>query len=139
MSGRPDTDGVPAEWVRKAEEDLLAAERLLSSGEDCPFAVVCFHAQQCVEKYIKAVLVVDRIPFPKTHDLERIVHLLPEGVELPLSPPEQERLTGYATVFRYPGNYEPVARGDAQAAVAAARRVREAARTRIPPEVLGRV
>jgi HEPN domain-containing protein len=28
-----------------------------------------FHAQQCVEKYLKALLVAPGLAFPRTHDL----------------------------------------------------------------------
>jgi HEPN domain-containing protein len=137
MSGRPDGVSVPADWVLKAEEDLAAAEKLLSPGAECPFAAVGFHAQQCVEKYVKAMLVCDDIPFPKTHDIAAVAGLLPQGVALPLDVEMMERLTDYATVTRYPGGYDPVTREDAEEAVEAARRVREAARNHIPPEALG--
>jgi HEPN domain-containing protein len=35
--------------------------------------LVCFHLQQCIEKYLKARLNEAGIPFPKTHDLERLL------------------------------------------------------------------
>lgn len=46
---------------------------------------ICFHAQQCVEKYIKALLVLCRVDFPKTHDIRRLVTILPPGVRPDLS------------------------------------------------------
>lgn len=51
MSVRPETLHVTRQWIEKAEEDLLTAEHTLTLGEDCPFGTVCFHGQQCVEKY----------------------------------------------------------------------------------------
>lgn len=57
-------------WVRKAESDLIMASHTLKLGTDCPTDTVCFHAQQTVEKYLKALLVVRNIVFPKTHDIE---------------------------------------------------------------------
>ena len=56
MNERPELRHVVAQWVSRAEEDLTAAEYLLTMGEQCPFATVCFHAQQVVEKYLKALL-----------------------------------------------------------------------------------
>jgi len=45
------------DWVRKAENDLLNAHNtLLTLGQNCPYDTVCFHGQQAVEKYIKALL-----------------------------------------------------------------------------------
>ena len=55
--------------VEKAEHDLRNAEHTLTIEQDCPFDTVCFHAQQCAEKYLKALLVWKGIPFPKTHNL----------------------------------------------------------------------
>ena len=45
------------EWIAKAENDLTTAVHTLRLGSECPTDTVCFHAQQCVEKYIKALLV----------------------------------------------------------------------------------
>jgi HEPN domain-containing protein len=97
-------------------------------GDDCPYTTVCFHAQQCIEKYIKALLVHRGIDFPKTHDLGRLVRFLPPDVAMPLSKSEAEILTDYATVTRYPGDWVPVTRVEAQEAVHLAQRVRDALR-----------
>ena len=49
---------------------------------------------------------------------------------------EQVRLTDYATVTRYPGDYEPPSLADARAAVKIARRVRGQVRKRLPKRAL---
>ena len=56
----PDVEGtglVVAEWVLKAEDDLKNAVHTLKLGRTGPIDTVCFHAQQCAEKYLKAYLV----------------------------------------------------------------------------------
>jgi len=60
---------VVREWLVKADNDLLNATHTLTLGANCPTDTVCFHAQQCVEKHIKALLVFRATPFPKTHDV----------------------------------------------------------------------
>lgn len=125
-------------WVRKAENDLKNATLTLRSDEDCPTDTVCFHAQQCVEKYLKAFLTHRGIDFPKVHDLKQIVALLPEGLKIPLGREEQDKLTEYATVMRYPGDYEPIGLKEAQQAVRTARRVRQTIRGELPKEALVR-
>jgi len=40
-------------WIRKAENDLVAAEHLLTVRPHTPYDTICFHAQQCAEKYLK--------------------------------------------------------------------------------------
>lgn len=136
MSVRPDLLNVVRQWVVKAENDLKNAEHTLTMGEDCPLDTVCFHAQQCAEKYIKALLCYLSIDFPKSHDLGEMTQLLPPDISSPLTVLEQERLTDYATVTRYPGDWEPITREDAGAAVALARKVREAVQARLPKETL---
>jgi HEPN domain-containing protein len=73
MPDREKLIAVCAEWLAKAENDLTNAAHTLKLGASCPTDTVCFHAQQCVEKYLKALLVVEGIDFPKTHDLEATV------------------------------------------------------------------
>ena len=65
------------EWLVKAENDLKTAVHTLTLGQDCPTDTVCFHVQQCVEKYIKALLVLRATPFSKTHNIRVLRALLP--------------------------------------------------------------
>ncbi len=124
------------QWVERAEEDLNAAERLLVGEEYCPTSTVCFHAQQCVEKYLKAFLTSAQIEFPKMHSIVELMALLPEVARPQLGAEEQQRLTNYATVTRYPGDWEPITREEAEQAVGMARRVREAVRKHLPAAAL---
>lgn len=50
------------EWLAKADNDLKTAAHTLMLGADSPTDTVCFHAQQCVEKPIKALLIFKAIP-----------------------------------------------------------------------------
>jgi HEPN domain-containing protein len=80
----PEALAVAREWVGIAEEDLTAARSLLNATPSA--RMVCFRAQQAVEKYIKAVLVANGTPFAKTHDIGALVKLLPAEDRPPLSP-----------------------------------------------------
>lgn len=113
---------VAGEWMVKADSDLKSAGYLLKM-EDCPTDTVSFHAQQCVEKYLKAPLVVQGTAFRKTHDLGvgELMILLPARLRPSLDDKEQDRLTEYATVTRYPGDYEPISLAEARKAVQVAR------------------
>lgn len=105
-------------------------------GDDCPADTICFHAQQCVEKYIKAFLVWKGISFPKTHNLPSLISLLPDNMPVLLSDIEQELLTDYATVTRYPGEMEEISFSEAKKAVKLARKVRKVLRSLLPKEAL---
>jgi HEPN domain-containing protein len=119
-------------WVEKAENDLTTAAHTLRIAERCPTDTVCFHAQQCVEKYLKALLVLRQTPFPKIHSLAPLLALLPPSARPSLSDAERERLADYAVVARYPGDCEPISRAEARRAVAIARRVRREVRRLLP-------
>jgi len=125
MPGDDPVSKVVYEWLAKAENDLTNASHTLKLGEDCPTDTVCFHAQQCVEKYLKALLVSFKIDFPKTHDLAELIALLPARIKISLTVSEQRQLTGYATVARYPGADEPISLAEARNAISLARRVRK--------------
>jgi HEPN domain-containing protein len=128
---------VVREWIAKAENDLTNAVHTLQLRDQCPTDTVCFHAQQCVEKYLKAFLVSRGIPFPRIHDIETLIALLPPRAMVRLLLVEQRRLTGYAVALRYP-NYPDVSLTEARKAVAMARRVRKDVRRFLPPAALRR-
>jgi len=123
-------------WIDKAESDLKIAVIALKAGRDCPTDAVAFHAQQCAEKYLKALLVLDSIDFPKIHDIGELIVLLPHGVAVGVSVEQQRRLTSYATVTRYPGDYEPISLTEARKAVEVAQRIRDEIRSLLPKEIL---
>ena len=54
------------EWIKIAEEDFQSAEYLF---ERSLFRMVCYHAQQVVEKILKAVLTEHEIEFSRTHNI----------------------------------------------------------------------
>jgi len=127
---------VVREWLEKADNDLRNAAHTLTLGAEGPTDTICFHSQQCVEKYLKAFLVFGEIDFPKTHDIEELISLIPDRYRPELLIQDQRRLTAYATVTRYPGGYEPIKLSEARQAVKLARRMRKAIRGHLPKEVL---
>jgi HEPN domain-containing protein len=122
---------VVRQYVDKAESDLITAAHTLKLRENCPTDAVCFHAQQCFEKYLKALLVLNGIEFSRTHHISGLMTLLPATIRPSLTPEEQDRLTEYAVTTRYPGDYDPISREEAHQAVRVARRVRNQVRRRL--------
>jgi HEPN domain-containing protein len=128
MSERTEVAELVRQWLEKAANDLITAEHTLELAEGCPYDSVCFHAQQCVEKCLKAALTCEQAPFGKTHDLEELRLLLPVSLTLPASVEDLARLTPYATNVRYPGPWSYPTREEAEWAVAVARRISQAVR-----------
>ena len=92
------------EWVAKAEADFGTATRESRVEENANYDDVCFHAQQCAEKYLKARLSEADVVFPRTHDLTALLDLA-----IPIEPvwashmEDLAYLTDFAVVLRYPG------------------------------------
>lgn len=103
-------------WLEKAKRDLITAKNILNSPE--PFSdIICFHAQQAVEKYIKAYLVYQEIEFPKTRTLEDLILLASQKDPSFLEFKDLlSELTPYAVEIRYPEFLEP-ALSDAEEAI----------------------
>lgn len=119
-------------WITKADADLHTAEIVLGSGPSGPMDTVAYHAQQCAEKCLKALLCSRGHDVPRIHDIEFLLQRtdLRSEVDRPLE--EIRMLTDYATVTRYPGDYEPVTHDEAREAVALARHIRAVVRTALP-------
>jgi HEPN domain-containing protein len=115
------------EWIKKAESDFQLASSLARRRKILVCEQTCFFCQQSEEKYLKACREEGGIRFPKTHDLEDLVHLL-----LPLEPlwsalmPAAQHLTAFAVRFRYPG-YDATPK-DVKKALAHAKTIRTEAR-----------
>lgn len=112
------------EWLGKADGDFHTACRELDAVESPNYDAVCFHAQQCVEKMIKAILIDRGVAPPRTHDLVVLYDLL-----LPLRPDadcaldDLRHLTHTAVAFRYPG--DAADQEDAAETMAICRRLRQ--------------
>lgn len=92
------------EWVNKAEGDFDVMERECLVTENPNYDAVCFHAQQCAEKYLKAHLCQADIPFSKIHDLVALLdQLLAVDPEWEHLREDLAYLSDFAVSFRYPG------------------------------------
>ena len=92
------------EWVAKSDADFRSAQRLLRARKDPDFDGAFFHAQQSVEKLMKAVLIRKKSVPPKTHDLIVLHELIGQVVDDWIADePALRFLTRGAVVFRYPG------------------------------------
>ena len=119
------------QWLKKADLDLQAA-RLLCAGELDDYFVSGFHAQQAVEKYIKAFLVRYQIEFPKTHDIGRLRQLVArQDATLAKRLERADVLTPYGVDMRYPEEFEVVSQKQAEQAVALAEWVKAAILTEV--------
>jgi len=129
-------------WVSKGDEDLRSAIRL-ASFEDADLDVVCYHAQQAAEKYLKSLLVYYQEPFKKSHAIDYLLDLL--EVRIPNARSDLSDvvdLTDYAVETRYPDEPVGLSREDSAVAIKLARKARKYVVDHLPsnlmpPEPLG--
>ncbi len=113
----------PEEWFIHAKSDLKLA-RLGDESKDILPQQICFHAQQAVEKAFKAVLLLYKIDFPLTHDIEELIDIFEESnISLPSEILEAGILTPYAVETRYPGYWDEITKEDVNEAIALAEKV----------------
>jgi HEPN domain-containing protein len=112
------------EWVRCAEEDFEVASTQFRRRTKRPTTnAICFHCQQCVQKYLKARLAEAGLDAPRVHDLVLLLqHLLPVEPLWASFAPALRGLNDYAVKFSYPGH--AATRADAREALKACRSIR---------------
>ena len=92
-------------WMRKTHSDILAMNASLEAGA---LDACCFHAQQAVEKILKAYLIHNDIEFPFTHNLVKLIELAAQKDEaFRIFLTSAEVLTPYAVELRYDDEFWP--------------------------------
>ena len=95
------------QWKEIADSDLNIAVFSAKNMWPVPYAIICFHCQQAVEKYLKWFLVLHDIEPPKIHDLAELKKLC-ETIQPQFSLISEKcsLLTGYAVQSRYPSEIQ---------------------------------
>lgn len=112
-------------WLRYAREDLAVAETLARQGDARP-RHISWNCQQAVEKALKAILVFTNSRVPRTHDLDALRDVIPQGWVIKQEQPDLAELTEGATSARYPGDWPAPTRAEASRALRQARAVLDA-------------
>ena len=127
--GEDSMNPLTLEWIEKAEGDYRTA-KWLQQAPDPVHDSICFHVQQCIEKYLKAWLQEANIPVQRTHNLEELLALV-----VPTLPtwsdwqPDFKIITAYAVDPRYPG--DSATAENTQHAMHVCDEVRQAVRTQL--------
>src|SRR5215212_5669541 len=107
---------LPHTWLVHARSDLAAA-RVLRANPDILPEQAGFHAQQAIEKAIKAVLLARNVDIPYAHDVQDLVEEITRlGMAVPTEVTEAKALTRFAVEMRYP-SAEEIADGDIDEAI----------------------
>lgn len=87
--------------AQKATDDAVAV-REIEGNPKIADSILGFHAQQAIEKWLKAVLAANRVDFEYTHDLRHLIGLIEAaGLPFPLDIPPIVMFTEFAVPLRY--------------------------------------
>ncbi|MDM7323519.1 MAG: HEPN domain-containing protein [Thermus sp.] len=111
----------PLVWLARAKSNLARA-RLGRTSPEVAWEDPCFDAHQAAEKALKALLVALGIPFPRTHDFERLLEYLRPLFPVPPELEALARLNPFAVAGRYPGDLPEATEEDWQEALALSER-----------------
>ncbi len=113
--------GSAQDWLQRAKSDLALSG--VARPPEVMYNELCFHAQQAIEKSLKAVLILEHIEFKRTHHIGYLLKLLPQKIISPPEALEAASLTSYAVMTRYPGDYEEITKTNHQDALRIAENV----------------
>lgn len=127
----------PADHARmlwkKAANDLAIARLALDAAT--ALDMVGFHAQQAIEKSLKAILAIDDVVYPRTHDIRELIDLSKPLVSAwPFDDERLARLTRYAIDVRYDDSYPEASLTEAREALETAELVHRHVGTMIGPD-----
>lgn len=117
-------------WIAKADSDLATADLVVKAGG--PFDTACYHAQQAIEKCLKAVLAFGGVAVPRTHNLEELGERAAEAMPmLELNVDKLAEITPFAVELRYDLGFWPDPE-TAAAALATAQQLRSQVVSALP-------
>ncbi|MEM5827886.1 MAG: HEPN domain-containing protein [Candidatus Aenigmatarchaeota archaeon] len=110
-------------WIEKAIKDLESS-KVLYNSENYEYSL--FHSQQAVEKFLKAFLTFHNKPFPKTHNIAKLIEMCKEiDKEFDkLYEIEADKLYPIGMDVRYPIDVE-ISEEEAKEAIEIAEKVKE--------------
>ena len=114
------------EWTAKADRDLKIGKDEFAT-EDPATDMICFHMQQCVEKYLKAFLIFHGKEIRKTHIIEELIR---ECTEInssfqQLFEIKAHTLTDFAVELRYPSYVSLPSNEETKEAIEITKKVRQ--------------
>lgn len=128
----PEVQELVTQWLVKAENDFRAGLAILQA-HDPPTDMICFHMQQCVEKYLKAYLTLHQKPFRRTHNIAELIEQCKEIEPAfdALYDMQADILTVYGIEIRYPDEFYLPTFAEAKQAVEIAQAARTFIRTKL--------
>lgn len=119
------TDEYLQKWLLKADHDLQAAKNEMAMTSDTLLTdVICFHAQQAVEKCLKAFLIFKNVEFTRSHSLEYLKELCVQQ-DKEFDSLDVGNLSDYAVEIRHPDDFYMPSKDEAEESISVATKIRD--------------
>jgi HEPN domain-containing protein len=92
-------------WLFRADEDTAVIDQLLQSDSQAYASTICLHAQQAVEKYLKALLAWKGVDSPRTHDVDFLLAECRRVTSVQFDRVDLKSLTDFGVSVRYPDDF----------------------------------
>jgi HEPN domain-containing protein len=93
------------QWLIKANEDIFVIEYLSKEEPGTFTSAICFHAQQAVEKFLKAFLLFNSCEIKKVHDVDFLLEECKKIDQNSFREVDLKNLTEYSVNARYPDDF----------------------------------
>jgi HEPN domain-containing protein len=93
-------------WIERAKSSLEISKIAVNS--DIYYEDLCYQSQQAVEKGLKGLLIYYNVEPEFTHNIGILLNELEKYINIPENIKEATKLTKYAVITRYPGEYDDI-------------------------------
>jgi HEPN domain-containing protein len=95
-------------WIERAKSSLEISKLAVNVNVNIYYEDLCFQSQQAAEKALKGLLIYYGVESEFTHNIGILLNEIEKITEIPEKIKETTKLTKYAVITRYPGEYEEI-------------------------------
>jgi HEPN domain-containing protein len=93
-------------WIKRAQSSLEISK--IAVNGSVYYEDLCYQSQQAVEKALKGLLIYYEVEPEFTHNIGMLLNEIEKFTEIPENIKDATKLTKYAVMTRYPGEYDEI-------------------------------
>jgi HEPN domain-containing protein len=97
-------------WIERAKSSLEISK--IAVNVNVYYEDLCYQSQQAVEKALKGLLIYYGAEPEFTHNIGILLNEIEKFTEIPENIKETTKLTKYAVITRYPGEYDEITKAN---------------------------
>jgi HEPN domain-containing protein len=107
-------------WIKRAKSSLEISK--IAVNVSVCYEDLCYQSQQAVEKVLKGLLIYYGVEPEFTHNIGILLNEIEKFTEIPENIKEATKLTKYAIITRYPGEYDEITKGNYEESIKIAKK-----------------